>query len=856
MALESVESNYVHADDGLINAGKNDSEAEEDLEDGEIADDDEVEEGAIEEEAGSAQPPADSRKSPANKRSQEFDRRSPPVAGRHEHHKAGKRKRRAEKTQQRNKKKRQHENSSDHHNRFPQGPSDRKHSRDADDEGFVRDGFASDDEGAHSRKRKRMDFAERRNNRRASPEKRDKPHQRVRHIPEHRKKPCMFYLQGKCHKGDMCTYLHTGTPDHKNELCKFYLMDCCAKKEKCLYMHSEFPCKFFHTGMKCYSKENCKFSHDPLTDRTREILLKHIETAPKEILGEFPQLPRNEVGEVILPTAIPPANMDGSIPSLLDIRIYSVDKNKAQDPQASSSSQNATADADFDAQLRQRQEDQRVDREEQQQEAPVFNFYRDLSEQGSEKKRNISPRKSIRDDSDDENGLVIMDDREDDSSHRESGGEDVVVPSNLPKRQRELFLRIQHQQQQRDAEAAANTDDEEQKKSDDEDHESGARAEETWYSSDDEEEERSLTEVLKNLDKVTDRPVDSKPNAKTAMPSSFDLSGIKLNEDLTKLLNTIKPKETVVNSMDSDMDSRNMNSFYRETMDPRARDPRSRPEPPRVQQQQPQPSFSKDVDLRVAPTQKVDTDLRQTLFGDTDLRIGPMEIAFKPPPLHLPCEEIDCSIDLNPAIEFKLKPFPVEKPDYSGLRLNPRDPAVRQDPRLQKLLSELDLNSASPMSPPGPSQNDPRQRAADPRMARAPPQPTIIPTQPQQQQQQPPMMDMAQIMMLQQQQQQQQMPMGQEGMLGPMAPHMMQQMMASSFMPNMQMQQHNNYQPQPQNQPRSRGGRSWNRGRGRGRGGGFRNNRGWGNFDRDRRDGRDSRMSPPDRTPEYSNDSD
>ncbi|CAB3378640.1 Hypothetical predicted protein [Cloeon dipterum] len=830
MALESVESNYVHADDGLINAGKNDSEAEEDLEDGEIADDDEVEEGAIEEEAGSAQPPVESRKSPANKRPQEFDRRSPPVAGRHEHHKAGKRKRRAEKTQQRNKKKRQHENSSDHHNRFPQGPSDRKHSRDADDEGFVREGFASDDEGAHSRKRKRMDFAERRNNRRASPEKRDKPHQRVRHIPEHRKKPCMFYLQGKCHKGDMCTYLHTGTPDHKNELCKFYLMDCCAKKEKCLYMHSEFPCKFFHTGMKCYSKENCKFSHDPLTDRTREILLKHIETAPKEILGEFPQLPRNEVGEVILPTAIPPANMDGSIPSLLDIRIYSVDKNKVQDPQ-----------------LRQRQEDQRVDREEQQQEAPVFNFYRDLSEQGSEKKRNISPRKSIRDDSDDENGLVIMDDREDDSSHRESGGEDVVVPSNLPKRQRELFLRIQHQQQQRDAEAAANTDDEEQKKSDDEDDESGARAEK-WYSSDDEEEERSLTEVLKNLDKVTDRPADSKPNAKTAMPSSFDLSGIKLNEDLTKLLNTIKPKETVVNSMDSDMDSRNMNSFYRETMDPRARDPRSRPEPPRVQQQ-PQPSFSKDVDLRVPPTQKVDTDLRQTLFGDTDLRIGPMEIAFKPPPLHLPCEEIDCSIDLNPAIEFKLKPFPVEKPDYSGLRLNPRDPAVRQDPRLQKLLSELDLNSASPMSPPGPSQNDPRQRAADPRMARAPPQPTIIPTQPQQPQ--PPMMDMAQIMMMQQQQQ---MPMGQEGMLGPMAPHMMQQMMASSFMPNMQMQQQrNNYQPQPQNQPRSRGGRGWNRGRGRGRGGGFRNNRGWGNFDRDRRD---TRMSPPDRTPEYSNDSD
>jgi hypothetical protein len=75
-------------------------------------------------------------------------------------------------------------------------------------------------------------------------------------------------------QGDHCQYLHSGNPERKFELCKFYLMDCCAKKEKCLYMHSDFPCKYFHTGMKCFAKENCKFSHEPLSEKTREILLK------------------------------------------------------------------------------------------------------------------------------------------------------------------------------------------------------------------------------------------------------------------------------------------------------------------------------------------------------------------------------------------------------------------------------------------------------------------------------------------------------------------------------------------------------------------------------------------------------
>jgi len=151
-------------------------------------------------------------------------------------------------------------------------------------------------------------------------------------------------------------------------------------------------------------------------------------------LGEFPRLPRDEHGEVVLPIAIPPAEAGGMIPSLFDIKIYSEggEENDQQtdgmeeprDGQGSSSShQRQYADGeeeDFETQLKKRMEAQKQEREQRhKQEAPSFNFYRDINEQSPEKRKR-SPKKSTRDDSDDENGLVIMDDREEDSSQRGS----------------------------------------------------------------------------------------------------------------------------------------------------------------------------------------------------------------------------------------------------------------------------------------------------------------------------------------------------------------------------------------------------------------------------------------------------
>lgn len=107
---------------------------------------------------------------------------------------------------------------------------------------------------------------------------------------------CKFYLEGRCTKGDECTFSHEGIPANKREICKFYLNSFCSKGSSCLYMHSDFPCKFYHTGTTCYAGDRCRFSHAALTDETKELLLKCLngpkETKEKEEKEEAPDSPK------------------------------------------------------------------------------------------------------------------------------------------------------------------------------------------------------------------------------------------------------------------------------------------------------------------------------------------------------------------------------------------------------------------------------------------------------------------------------------------------------------------------------------------------------------------------------------
>ncbi|KAJ1152944.1 hypothetical protein NDU88_005717 [Pleurodeles waltl] len=100
------------------------------------------------------------------------------------------------------------------------------------------------------------------------------------HTVEHKgKQICKYFLEGRCIKGDDCKFDHDAEPQKKKEVCKFYIQGYCSKEILSLnglflniHRSHEFPCKFYHTGSKCYQGDNCKFSHDPLTDDGRMML--------------------------------------------------------------------------------------------------------------------------------------------------------------------------------------------------------------------------------------------------------------------------------------------------------------------------------------------------------------------------------------------------------------------------------------------------------------------------------------------------------------------------------------------------------------------------------------------------------
>ncbi|KAL1501238.1 hypothetical protein ABEB36_006601 [Hypothenemus hampei] len=141
-----------------------------------------------------------------------------------------------------------------------------------------------------SRRKKEM----RRERRERKQQQRRAREEQVKNSLQDAQEVCVFYMQGKCQKND-CPYSHDVSMPMKLELCKFYLMDCCAKGDNCSYMHSEFPCKFYHTGLNCASGKECKFAHGrPLSEGLKQILFKHIETAPRDILQGFPRLSRDE----------------------------------------------------------------------------------------------------------------------------------------------------------------------------------------------------------------------------------------------------------------------------------------------------------------------------------------------------------------------------------------------------------------------------------------------------------------------------------------------------------------------------------------------------------------------------------
>uniref|UniRef100_A0A2K5HIL2 C3H1-type domain-containing protein n=1 Tax=Colobus angolensis palliatus TaxID=336983 RepID=A0A2K5HIL2_COLAP len=100
------------------------------------------------------------------------------------------------------------------------------------------------------------------------------------------KQICKYFLERKCIKGDQCKFDHDAEIEKKKEMCKFYVQGYCTRVGLKLFFSltlglHEYPCKFYHTGTKCYQGEYCKFSHAPLTPETQELLAKVLDTEKK-----------------------------------------------------------------------------------------------------------------------------------------------------------------------------------------------------------------------------------------------------------------------------------------------------------------------------------------------------------------------------------------------------------------------------------------------------------------------------------------------------------------------------------------------------------------------------------------------
>lgn len=101
-------------------------------------------------------------------------------------------------------------------------------------------------------------------------------------------KPCFYYLEGRCKKGNNCEFSHDIKPIIKTELCKYWLNGSCIKGEQCVYSHekSKYPCKYYHLNNNCKYGDNCRYfflflfsySHDKIDNE----MLEHLKEVYKE----------------------------------------------------------------------------------------------------------------------------------------------------------------------------------------------------------------------------------------------------------------------------------------------------------------------------------------------------------------------------------------------------------------------------------------------------------------------------------------------------------------------------------------------------------------------------------------------
>ncbi|KAK7806335.1 hypothetical protein U0070_020187 [Myodes glareolus] len=93
------------------------------------------------------------------------------------------------------------------------------------------------------------------------------------------KQVCKYFLERKCIKGDQCKFDHDAEIEKKKEMLNYFSWVKIVLSLNTV-LH-EYPCKFYHTGTKCYQGDHCNFSHAPLTAETQELLARVLDSEKK-----------------------------------------------------------------------------------------------------------------------------------------------------------------------------------------------------------------------------------------------------------------------------------------------------------------------------------------------------------------------------------------------------------------------------------------------------------------------------------------------------------------------------------------------------------------------------------------------
>lgn len=346
---------------------------------------------------------------------------------------------------------------------------------------------------------------------------------------------------------------------------------------------------------------------------------------------------------------------------------------------------------------------------------------------------------------DDKPELKIEDDNEDEPMLQIDTGDDCKpevpnLPVDLPKTQRDLYLRIQAQQKETAVE---------------EDTKEGFEIDENinWYSDDDDEDDNRLTIKVDNDDvKEKEAAVSERMETSEAIMSPpqikpldvvgqlGDLSKIDISAEVTKLLTTMsqsqnqfpflpKPEGALTPpqpaaSTSSLADPRMARQDPRTSTDkqeaPRAdprlvSDPRQRPRQGSTEiQPKPEKLSIYEQGSIDRNSEDSDSDFRSSMRSDVDLRN--LQLPFKGMQNYTPATEIDATINSHLPIPWKVVVVEIPRPDYTGLKLSISDAEKTGDPRLRKIFRLSVEERDTPLSPKASPKSSATTVRVDPRL--------------------------------------------------------------------------------------------------------------------------------------------